>query len=450
MNVVLKNIDAVNAIVTITISKDDYAEKVEKKLKEYRKKANIPGFRPGMTPMNLVKKMYGKGILAEEVNQLISDTLYNHIKENNLNILGEPLPNETEQKPVNFDSEEDFEFVFDLAIAPELDINLTSKDKVVYYDITVNEEMVNNQIKSYTSRFGSYEQTDEVAENDVIKGQLLELNADKKVNEAGIKVADAVLSPVHIKDAKQKKAFVGAKKGDVITFNPQKAMENEADLASFLKISKDAVKDVTADFSFEIQQITRYNESPVDQSLFDKVFGEGKVKDEKEFRALITEGVKGSYVSDSDYKFGIDAKEVLVKKLDKVVFPEAFLKRWVLAANENLTAETVEKEFDLMLNDLKWYLIKNQLAKANACKVEKEDIEAFARKMAKIQFAQYGMLNVPEDILANYAQDMLKKEETVKNMVEKVLEEKVLEVVKASVKLDKKAISYEDFNKMFE
>lgn len=450
MNVVLKNIDAVNAIVTITISKDDYAEKVEKKLKEYRKKANIPGFRPGMTPMNLVKKMYGKGVLAEEVNQLISDTLYNHIKENNLNILGEPLPNETEQKPVNFDSEDDFEFVFDLAIAPELDINLTAKDKIAYYDITVNEEMVNNQIKSYTSRFGSYEQTDEVAENDVIKGQLLELNADKKVNEAGIKVADAVLSPVHIKDAKQKKAFVGAKKGDVITFNPQKAMENEADLASFLKISKDAVKDVTADFSFEIQQITRYNESPVDQSLFDKVFGEGKVKDEKEFRALIAEGVKESYVSDSDYKFGIDAKEVLVKKLDKVVFPEAFLKRWVLAANENLTAETVEKEFDLMLNDLKWYLIKNQIAKANACKVEKADIEAFARKMAKIQFAQYGMLNVPEDILANYAQDMLKKEETIKNMVEKVLEEKVLEVVKASVKLDKKAISYEDFNKMFE
>ena len=450
MNVVLKNIDAVNAMVTITISKADYAEKVEKKLKEYRKKANIPGFRPGMTPMNLVKKMYGKGVLAEEVNQLISDTLYNHIKENNLNILGEPLPNETEQKPVNFDSEDDFEFVFDLAIAPELDINLTAKDKIAYYDITVNEEMVNNQIKSYTSRFGSYEQTDEVAENDVIKGQLLELNADKKVNEAGIKVADAVLSPVHVKDAKQKKAFVGAKKGDVITFNPQKAMENEADLASFLKISKDAVKDVTADFSFEIQQITRYNESPVDQSLFDKVFGEGKVKDEKEFRALIAEGVKVSYVSDSDYKFGIDAKEVLVKKLDKVVFPEAFLKRWVLAANENLTAETVEKEFDLMLNDLKWYLIKNQIAKANACKVEKEDIEAFARKMAKIQFAQYGMLNVPEDILANYAQDMLKKEETIKNMVEKVLEEKVLEVVKASVKLDKKAISYEDFNKMFE
>ncbi|MDD3491282.1 MAG: trigger factor family protein, partial [Paludibacter sp.] len=201
MNVVLKNIDAVNAIVTITISKDDYAEKVEKKLKEYRKKANIPGFRPGMTPMNLVKKMYGKGVLAEEVNQLISDTLYNHIKENNLNILGEPLPNETEQKPVNFDSEEDFEFVFDLAIAPEFDLNLNAKDKIVYYDINVTDEMVNNQIKSYTSRFGSYEQTEEVAEKDVIKGQLLELNADKKVNEAGIKVADAVLSPEHLKDA---------------------------------------------------------------------------------------------------------------------------------------------------------------------------------------------------------------------------------------------------------
>lgn len=450
MNVVLKNIDAVNAVVTIAISKDDYAEKVEKKLKEYRKKANIPGFRPGMTPLNLVKKMYGKGVLAEEVNQLISDSLYNYIRENNINILGEPLPNETEQKPLNFDTQEDFEIIFDLAIAPEFDVNLTAKDKIVYYDITVNEQMVNDQIKSYTSRFGSYEQMDEVVEDDVLKGQLLELNADKSVNESGLKVVDAVLSPVHLKDAKTKKSFVGAKKGDVITFNPQKAMENEAEIASFLKVSKDAVKDITADFSFEIQQITRHKESPIDQSLFDKVFGEGKVKDEKEFRALIEQGIHDSYVSDSDYKFGIDAKEVLVKKLDKVVFPEAFLKRWVVAANENLTAETVENDFELMLSDLKWYLIKNQIAKTSECKVEKEDVDAFARKMAKIQFAQYGMLNVPEDILANYAQDMLKKEETVKNMVEKVLEEKVLEVVKTSVKLDKKAISYEDFNKMFE
>lgn len=450
MNVVLKNSDAVNATVTITLSKDDYAEKVEKKLKEYRKKANIPGFRPRMTPIGLVKKMYGKGVLAEEVNQLVSEALYNYIKENNLNILGEPLPNETEQKPVNFDTEEDFEFVFDVAIAPEFDINLTAKDKIVYYDINITDEMVDSQIKSYTSRFGSYEQVEEIAENDVVKGQLVELNADKTVKEDGIKVTDAVLSPVHLSDAKSKKAFVGAKKGDKVTFNPQIAMKNEADLASFLKISKDTIKDVKADFSFEIQQITRYNESPIDQSLFDKVFGEGKVKNEKEFRTLIEEGIKDSYVSDSDYKFGIDAKEALVKKLDKVVFPEEFLKRWVLVANENLTAETVEKEFDLMLNDLKWYLIKDQIAKANECKVEKEDVEAFARKMAKIQFAQYGMLNVPEDILANYAQDMLKKEETIKNMVDKVLEEKVLDVVKTKVKLDKKAISYEDFNKMFE
>ncbi len=211
MNVVLKNIDAVNAVVTIAISKDDYAEKVEKKLKEYRKKANIPGFRPGMTPMNLVKKMYGKGVLAEEVNQLISDSLYNYIRENNIAILGEPLPNETEQKPLDFDTQEDFEIVFDLAIAPEFDVNLTAKDKIVYYDITVNEQMINDQIKSHTSRFGSYEQVDEVAENDVLKGQLLELNADKSVNESGLKVVDAVLSPIHLKDAKTKKKLEESK-----------------------------------------------------------------------------------------------------------------------------------------------------------------------------------------------------------------------------------------------
>lgn len=450
MNIVRKDVDAINTTIGIQISKVDYEEKAEKQLKEYRKKANIPGFRPGMVPIGLIKKMYGKAIMAEEINKIISDSLMNYIKENNLDILGEPLPNETDQKPINFDTDEEFEFLFDLALAPEFDIELSKKDKVKYYDITVTDEMIDNQIKSYAGRFGKYEQKDTAEEKDMLKGELIELNADKKPKTDGIHVTDAVLSADRMIDA-QKALFVNAKKGDTIIFNPKEAFNSsDIEISSLMKISKEATKNLTSDFSFTIQSITRYAEADIDQSLFDKVLGEGKVKDEAEFRAKVAEGIKDSYIADSEYKFGMDTKDAILKKIENVVFPEAFLKRWVLTTNTNLTKETVEKDFHLMLDDLKWYLVKNKLAKKYECKVEKDDINAYAKKIAKIQFAQYGMINVPDDILENYAQETLKKEDAVKNMIEKIIEEKVLAKVKEAIKLDTKAISYEDFNKMFE
>ena len=229
-----------------------------------------------------------------------------------------------------------------------------------------------------------------------------------------------------MKEEDQKKIFIGAKVGDVVVFNPQQAYGNEAEISSMLKISKDEAKDINTNFSFQITNITRYNESPIDQSLFDKVFGENTVTTEADFRAKVAEGIKESYISDSDYKFGMDARVALVKKLDKVEFPETFLKRWVLATNENMSQETIDKDFHLMMEDLKWYLIKNKMAKNNDIKVEKEDIEKYAEKMAKIQFAQYGMMNVPQEILENYTKDMLKKPETAKNIAEKVVEDKVV------------------------
>lgn len=450
MNTVRKDVDAVNATITIEVTPSDYNEKVEKALKEYRKKANFPGFRPGMAPMGLVKKMYGKAILAEEVNKVLSEALYGYIRENNIQILGEPLPNETEQKVIDFEKDTDFEFVFDIAIAPEFEMNLNKKDVVKYYNIEITDQMIDDQIKNYCGRFGSYIQVDEVAERDVLKGHMLELNAEGKVNEEGIKVEDAVLSPFYMKDDAQKALFDGVKKDSVVVFNPQKAYGNETEISSMLHISKEEAAALESDFSFQIKGITRYEESQVDQSLFDKVFGEGVVTTEEEFRTKVAEGLKESFVADTDYKFGIDARAHLVKKLDKVEFPGEFLKRWVLATNENMTQETVDKEFPLMLEDLKWYIIKNKLAEANEVKVEKEDIETYARKMAKIQFAQYGMANVPEDILDNYAKDMMKKEDAVKNIYERVIEDKVFQVVKNSIKLNNQEISVEDFNKMFE
>jgi len=449
MNIVRKDLDLNNAIVTLSIEKADYTEKVDKKLRETRKKANIPGFRPGMVPAGLIKKMYGKQMVAEEINKMVSDQLYNYIRENNVNLLGEPLPNVTEQKVIDFDTQEDFEFVFDLGIAPEFEVELTKKDKVKFYTITVSDEMIENQVKSYTGRYGKYIQEEVVEEKDMLKGELLEM-ADGKVNESGIKVQDATLTAAYMKDDAQKALFVGAKKGDIITFNPTKAFESEAEVSSMLKISKDAAKEVVADFQLKIESITRYHESSIDQELFDKVYGDGVVKTEEEFRAKIKENIQENLNADSEYKFGIDAQKVLVDKYNELVFPDAFLKRWVLSSNENITSETLEEDFPKMIENLKWQLIKNKLEKTNDVKVDKDDIDAYARKMAKAQFAQYGMIGMDDEIIANYAKDMMKKEETLRNIMEKVAEEKVLAAIKGSVKLENKEITIEEFNKMFE
>jgi len=449
MNIVRKDLDQSNAVVTLSIEKVDYAEKVDKTLRDYRKKANIPGFRPGMVPVGLVKKMYGKAVLAEEINKLVSDGLYGYIRENNINILGEPLPNQTEQKQIDFETQEVFEFVFDLGIAPEFEVELTKKDKVPFYNITVSEEMIDNQVKSYTGRYGKYIQEDSVEEKDMLKGELLEM-ADGKVNEEGLKVQDATMTIAYMKDADQKALFAGAKKGDLITFNPAKAYVEEAEISSLLKISKDEAKTIDADFQLKIESITRYHESEIDQELFDKVYGEGVVSSVEEFRAKIKENIQENLTSDSEYKFGVDAQEMLIAKYNNLPFPDAFLKRWVLSSNENLTAEKLDEDYSKMIADLTWHLVKDKLAKANDVKVEKEDVEEFAKKMAKAQFAQYGMIGMDDEIIANYAKDMLKKEDTLKNIVDKVAEEKVFAVVKEAVKLETKEVSIDEFNKMFE
>ena len=402
MNIVRKDIDQSNAIITLRIEKADYAEKVEKTLRDYRKKANIPGFRPGMVPVGLVKKMYGKAVLAEEINKIVSDELFKYIRENNVNMLGEPMPNETEQKEIDFNTQEDFEFVFDLGLAPEFDVEVTGKDKVKYYNITVSDEMIENQLKSYTSRYGKYVQEETVEEKDMLKGEMLEL-ANGKVNESGIKLSDAVLTPAYIKDEATKALFANAKKGDVITINPAKAFEDAAEISSLLKISKDEAKNITSDFQFKIEGITRYHESAIDQELFDKVYGEGVVTSEEEFKAKIKANIQESLQGDSDYKFGIDARDMLLAKYDNLVFPDAFLKRWVLATNENLTVETLEADYSKMIADLKWQLIKDKIAKANDTKIETSDIEEYAKKITKAQFAQYGMVGMDDELVANYA-----------------------------------------------
>lgn len=450
MNVSLKNNDAVSGIVKLEIGKADYADQVEKSLRSFRQKANVPGFRKGMVPMGMVKKMYGKHVLIEEVNKLVSENLFKYIRENNLNILGEPLPNQTEQKEINFDKDEDFEFCFDVALAPEINIELSKNDKMPYYEVKIDDEMLNKQVDAYRSNFGSYDPADEVEEKDMIKGTVAELeNGSPK--EGGIVVEDAVLMPMYIKDEEEKAKFIGANKNSVIVFNPNKAYEGaEAEIASFLKIDKEKVAETTGDFSFEIKEITRHKDADLNQELFDKVFGEGIVTSEEEFKNKIKEALTEQFAPQSNFKFLTDAREILVEKVGELSFADDLLKRWLLMANEKNTKESIEQDYPQIIADLKYHLIKESLVKKNNLKVEDADIEDFAKRVAKAQFAQYGMLSVPEDVLDNYAKDMLKNKQTLQNILDRAVEEKLAGWLKEQVELDVKEVSADEFNKLFE
>ena len=449
MNIVRKDLDSNNASITIRVEKSDYEVKVDKTLREYRKKSNIPGFRPGMVPLNLLKKMYGKSILAEEINNIISEGLYNYLKENNIDLLGEPLPNETEQQEIDFDTQDTFDFVFDIALPPAFEVELTKKDKVKYYQITPDETMIENQVKSYASRYGKYEQEETVEEQDMLKGLLVELeNGAEKAD--GIRVEDAVLTPAYMKDETIKSMFVGAKKDGEVIFNPKQAYENATEIASLLKLKKEEVEGLTADFKYTIQSITRFHEAAVNQELFDKVFGEGAVKSEEEFKAKLKENIAENLAQDSNYKFGLDAREALVKKYKDLSFPDAFLKRWLLHTNKELTEETVELDYPQMIEDLTWQLIRDKIAKANDIDINRKDIEAYAKQVARSQFAQYGIPNADDQMIDPYVQEMLQNESQLKAIIERVTENKVNDIIKETVKLDVKEISMDDFNKMFE
>lgn len=452
MNIVRKDIDSVNATLTISVEKEDYTEKVEKKLRDYRKKAQIPGFRPGMVPVGLLNKMYGKSILAEEINKILSDALQNYISDNKLNILGEPLPNETEQKVIDFAAEADsYEFVFDLGFAPELEVELNKDLHLTYYQINPSNEMVDNQIKSYVNRYGKHQQTEMAEEKDMLKGELVELDSEGEIKENGIHVYDAVLTPAYIKTEAEKAKWVGSVAGKSVVFNPRTDFDNDAEIASLLKIKKEEAAAIDGSFKFTIQSITRYQEAELNEELFQKVFGENNVTTEAEFREKIKDNIQINLNNDSHYKFGLDAREALVAKLENAVFPETFLKRWLKATNEKISEETIEADFPKMLLDLKWQILKNKIGNEHGVKVENEEVNQYARQVARSQFAQYGIpVELNDPILDNYTKEMLKKEDTLRNIIEKVYENKVFDLVKNSISLNTKEVSIEEFNAMFE
>ncbi|MCQ2222982.1 MAG: trigger factor [Bacteroidaceae bacterium] len=447
MNVKFEKVDAVNGLITIDLEKADYADKVEKALKDMRKKAQLPGFRPGQVPMGLLKKRFGAEATAEQINRLLGEKLYGYIREEKLSVLGEPLPSE-KQQPVDFETQETMTFLFDVALAPEFDAKLSENDTVDYYNIEVTDEMVDNQVKAFASRAGRQEKVEEYQSRDMVKGILGQLDENGSVLEGGVQVEGAVMLPEYFKDEDEKKKFDGVKVNDVITINPNKAYAgNTVELKSLLKVDEEQVKELTGDFSFQIEEISRYVAAEVNQELFDQIYGEGAVKSEEEFRAAIKKGLEEEYANDSDYKFGLDLRSYLEARIGEQTYPEAMLKR-VMAAN-NPGKEITDEEFANSIKELTWHLIKEQLADQYELKVEQADVMETAKMVARMQFAQYGMPNVPEDALTNYANSMLKDQRQAEGLVNRTVENKIIAKAKEAVKLNQKNVSMDEFNAMF-
>lgn len=451
MNISFENVDKVNALLTIKLEKADYEEKVTAALKDFRKKANMPGFRPGQVPMGLLKKRFGTEITAEEVNKILGHEIYKYIHEQNIKILGEPLPDEEKQPEVDFQTMEDFTFVFDVALAPEFDAQLTKKDTVDYYTITVDEDMVEEQIKAYAQRAGQYNKVDAYQPKDMVKGLLAQLDAEGNTLEGGIQVEGAVMLPDYMKNDEEKAKFDNAKVNDVIVFNPAKAYNNSTvELSSLLRITKEEAEEIKADFSFQVEEITRFEAAEINQALFDQILGEGVVKNKDEFAENIRKTMETQFAADSDFKFIQDLRTYLTNRIGEIEYPEAMLKRIMKLNNQGKDDEYIEKNFQPTLKDLTWHLIKEQLSDQLEIKVEQPDVLETAKAAARAQFEQYGMMNVPDDVLTNYANKMLENKEQAEGLVSRAVENKIAQKAKDAVKLNKKSVTLAEFNKLFE
>ena len=448
MKITFENPEKVSGLMTITVEEADYQDNVKKQLNEYRKKANIPGFRPGQAPISMIKRQIGAQVKVDAINKLVGEKLYDYVKENKINMLGEPMPHLGEE-PVDLDQPAPYTLKFDIAVAPELDITLSKRNKIVYYNIKTDDKMIDQQIDAYASRGGSYEKVDSYEDNDMLKGDIRELNEDGTTKEGGIEASEAVLMPSYIKVDEQKALFQGCKVGDIITFNPKKAYpESPIEVSSLLKIQKDEVENVNSDFSYQITEISRYKKHEVNQELFDQVFGKDAVKDEKEFREKIAAQLKEQLDANAEYRFLADVRAYVEKKLGKVQYADELMKRIMLANNKDKDQKYVDENYEQSIKELTWHLAKNKLLEQTGVKIEDADVKAVAKEMTKMQFAQYGMNNIPDEYLDQYAEEMLKKPEQVDQFINQAADRKLMAALKDVVALDEKEISFEDFQKL--
>ncbi len=449
MNITRENVDDLNAVLKIQVEKADYEGNVEKVLKDYRKKANIKGFRPGMVPIGLIKKMYGRAVQIDEINKVVTNNIQKYLADEKIEILGDPLPRSDDHEKIDFDTQESFTFSFDLGLSPSIDIKLGKKNKVTFYEIEADEKMKNDYLENYTRRYGKFEKADISEEKDILKGKIEEIDSEGNPVHEGISADDTTLSIEVIKDKKIKKLFTGRSEKDTIDFDLRKAFPNDFEIAGLLKKQKEEVTEVKGDFRFTVNEISRFRHAEINQELFDRIYGESIVASEEEFRKKLEDEIHTNLTNESNYKLAIDLKKLAMEKTE-FQLPEDFLKRWLVKVNEKTTEEQVEKEFDNFRNDLKWQLIRNRIARMNEIKITEEELLKEAENITRYQFQQYGLFYADAEQVTTYAKETLKREEDAKRIADKILEEKVTGLLKEMVKLDNKSVTIEEFNKLFE
>ena len=447
MNITREHNDDLNATVKLKIEQEDYQAKVDEILSDYKKKVHLDGFRPGKVPMGLVRKMYYKPVLVEEVNKLISESLSKYFIEEKLRILGEPMPSDQKMEDINWDTQTEFEFIFDIALAPEFEIEITDKDKIPFYSIKIDKKMKDSYIEGYARRQGSYKQVQQINDGEeMVTGKMEQVLSDAQ----GMVVEKANFSLGVMKDENIKKSFLKKKIGDSITFDLKKAFPNDTEIAGILQIDKDRINEIQPDFMFSIEEISQFVNADINQELFDQVFGKDVVKSTEAFETEIEKDIRKNLDQESELRFAVDTKDHLVKKL-KLRLPEEFLFNWLLKTNEGkYTKEEIEKDFDHFKTDLEWQLIKDELVEKASLQVEESEILAYAKEVTFRQFMQYGLTNLPDDQLEHYAKEILNKKEERQKLLDKLLEDKVIAHVKQMVKVENKSISADDFNKLYE
>jgi trigger factor len=449
MNIVKENIDDLNALIKVKVEKADYEESVEKTLKDYRKKANIKGFRPGNVPIGLIRKMYGTAVKVEEINRSISEGIQKFLADEKIDILGDPLPREDEGKHMNFETDEEFELDFEIGISPEFELKLSKKNKITGYKIIIDEKMKSDYIDNIARRYGNFMPAEAVEEKDMLKGDIIQLNNDGTVNTDGFSANNSTLSINMIKDEAIKASFIGHKIKDVIDFDIKKAFPNDYEIAGLLQKKKDEIEGVEGNFRFIVNEITRFTPAELNQELYDMVYGTDVIKSKEEFEEKIKEEIASNLKRETDYKLLIDLKEYVTSKTE-MTFPEDFLKKWLMKVNEDLTREQLDEDFDSFIQDLKWQLIRNKVATENNMTVTEEELQNEAEAITRYQFQQYGYYYATDEQISGFAKQTLSNQEEAKRIAAKILDNKVLLHMKDVVKVDEKEISSEEFNKLFE
>lgn len=447
MNVNYEKLDNVNGELTVTLEEKDYADKVTRQLKEIGKKHAEPGFRPGHVPAGLIAKKYGTAVKYDVVNKEVADAVFNYIKENKIQVLGQPVP----ESDNNFDiNNKDFTFKFKVGVAPEFDNHVNKDLHVPYYNIIVPDSMVEEQITALRRRFGRQEPGEEMEPDAVVKGTITELNEDGSVKEGGVVVENGIIAPVHFKNEDQKKLFEGKKVGDVVRFNPAATCDaNPTEMSSMLNIDKADVDAHKGDFNFEIKEIIVLKPAEMNLEFFDNAVGKDKAHNEEEFRAAVKELIAMNFSNDSNYRFTIDAKEAMQNAVGRLELPEQILKDFLMRQNEAMKAENIDEEFDKLRPQLEWDLIRDNVAEKFGVKVSDEDVLDEARGVVARQLMQYGAAGLNEQIIERYAQEVVKEEKQREMLAQNALNRKVFEVIKENVTLDGKEVSVEDFQKLF-